>query len=164
MQRQRRGPRGEAFLRAVAPGTDLESMREETTWWLRTAEGDLDGARSLLEGGQFNLAAFHAQPAAEKALKSLSIHALGELRRGHSCTALVRALSDGGLSVPADVDRAPRHLDLHYAQSRYPNGFGADPTEHYDVTLARESIDQAESVVAFVRERLGDRGEGPSAP
>ena len=46
-------------------------VREQARWWLRTAEGDVDAARILLDAGRFNLCAFHTQQAAEKALKAV---------------------------------------------------------------------------------------------
>lgn len=58
-------------------------MREEAGWWLATARGDLEAARVLLRSGQHNLAAFHAQQAAEKALKAVLAEA-GRLFRGHA--------------------------------------------------------------------------------
>lgn len=132
--------------------------REQARWWIRTAEGDLDAARLLTEAGRHNLAAFHAQQAAEKALKSI-LTSEGREIRTHAATELLGSLRDAGLAVPDDLDHPARRLDLHYIQSRYPNGLGGDPTVYYDQELATEAIDLAERFLRFGREHLeGDGG------
>lgn len=126
------------------------SARQESTWWIRTAESDLRGARRLAETGVFHLAAFHAQQAAEKALKAV-LTARGKTHRTHACTALFRRLDELGVDVPEELVGAGRRLDLHYIQSRYPNGLGGDPTDYYDDAIAREAIELAESILQFSR-------------
>lgn len=96
-------------------------MREEARWWMTTAEGDLRGPRVLKDAAQFNLAAFHAQQAAEKALKAVMV-AHRQVQRGRACHSLMGALEDEGVPVPPELESAARRLDLHYVQSRYPNG------------------------------------------
>lgn len=128
-------------------------MREEAQWWYNTAEGDLDGARVLFRAGRFNLCAFHAQQAAEKALKAV-LAARGIAHRGHACVDLVEVLRREGEPVRDELEGAARRLDLHYVQSRYPNGLGGDPTRYYDGSIAGECLENADSIVRFVRERL----------
>jgi HEPN domain-containing protein len=129
-------------------------MREEAGWWLATARGDLEGARVLLRGGQHNLAAFHAQQAAEKALKAILAEA-GRLFRGHACVDLLAELQSDGIAIPPELESAARRLDLHYIQSRYPNGLGGDPTHYYDAGIAEEAVRHAEAFLRFVQTRLG---------
>lgn len=126
--------------------------REQVRWWLRTAEGDLEGARLLLEGGRHNLVAFHAQQAAEKALKAV-LAARGHSLRTHAATELLTSLRDLGVSAPDELSNAARRLDLHYIQSRYPNGLGGDPTTYYDEEIARESVELAERFLRYARSR-----------
>lgn len=129
------------------------SARQESNWWMRTAESDLRGARALASEGVFHLAAFHAQQAAEKGLKAV-LSARGKSHRTHACTALFGMLAEAGVEVPEDLLGAGRRLDLHYVQSRYPNGLGGDPTEYYDSGIAQEAIELAEAVLRFCREEI----------
>lgn len=139
------------------PDTNEMGRREEAGWWLRTAESDLEAGRTLMESGQHHHCAFHSQQAAEKALKSV-LTLRGESYRTHACTELVDVLREAGQSVPDDLANAGRRLDLHYVQSRYPNGLGGDPTEYYDREIADESVELASHFLEFARTRLG---EGP---
>lgn len=131
--------------------------REQARWWMRTAEGDLDAARLLADGGRHNLAAFHAQQAAEKALKAV-LARRGRGLRTHAATELLVELREAGASPPDGLDTPARRLDLHYVQSRYPNGLGGDPTVFYDHELSREAIELAERFVTYGGEALE---EGP---
>lgn len=128
-------------------------MRDEAGWWLNTAAGDLGGARAMLDAGHFNLCAFHAQQAAEKALKAL-LAARGKTHRGHACVELLGVLRADGIDLPTDLDTTARRLDLHYVQSRYPNGLGGDPTSYYDEEIARECLNHSERMLQFVRGSL----------
>jgi HEPN domain-containing protein len=128
-------------------------VRDEARWWLNTAEGDLGAAQDLLDTGRFNLCAFHSQQAAEKALKAV-LAARGTAHRGHACLDLVNALQDGGVELPPGIEGSARRLDLHYVQSRYPNGLGGDPTRYYDETMGRECLEHAETILRFARAEL----------
>jgi HEPN domain-containing protein len=60
---------------------------QEALRWLGTSEHDLRAARWNRDGGFFDTACFHAQQAAEKALKSFLL-ALGERNvRSHSAVS-----------------------------------------------------------------------------
>lgn len=124
---------------------------------MRTAESDLDAARLLTDAGCHNLAAFHAQQAAEKALKA-ALAERGHSHRTHAATELLLRLEDAGVAPPEALANAARRLDLHYIQSRYPNGLGGDPTVYYDEGIATEAIELAERFLGFTRSRL-DAGE-----
>jgi HEPN domain-containing protein len=128
-------------------------VRDEARWWLSTAEGDLSAAEILLDAGRFNLCAFHAQQAAEKALKAV-LASRGKAHRGHASLELLEVLRAGGAAVTDDLDSAARRLDLHYVQSRYPNGLGGDPTRYYDKALAEECLNQAEQILRFARGQM----------
>lgn len=77
------GANAVGLLVQTPPLGHTQSVRREAQWWLNTAEGDLTGARVLLDAGRFNLAAFHSQQAAEKALKAV-LSARGKAHRGHA--------------------------------------------------------------------------------
>lgn len=131
------------------------SPREQARWWIRTAESDLDAARLLTEADRHHLAAFHSQQAAEKALKAI-LADRGLSLRTHAVTELLERLRDNGVGTPEGLANGARRLDLHYVQSRYPNGLGGDPTTYYDAEIAGEAIDLARRFVRFARSRLED--------
>ena len=131
------------------------ALREESRWWLDTADGDLAAAGVLRDAGRFNLSAFHAQQAAEKALKAVLV-SRGKTLRSHACVAIVAALKAHGVAVNEDIEAAGRRLDLHYVQSRYPNGLGGDPTRYYDLAMADECLGYAERICQFSSSILQD--------
>jgi len=118
--------------------------------WLREAEEDIESAKLLLDGNQFHHACFHAQQAAEKAIKAALI-ALGVFIRGHSVTILMRELSRY-VTVPGELIDKVRILDQYYIPPRYPNAFdeGA-PADYYTKEQAENAIMIAEEVVEFAR-------------
>ena len=131
------------------------ALREETHWWLETAEGDLAAAQVLCDAERFNPAAFHSQQAAGKALKAVLV-SRGKTLRSHACVATVAALKAEGLAVNAKIEAAGRRPDLHYVQSRYPNCLGGDPTRYYDAAMADENLGHAEKICRFSRSILQD--------
>lgn len=118
--------------------------------WLREAYEDLKSCRILIEGGQYHHACFHAQQAAEKALKAALI-ALGYFERGHSVTHLFRRLSEL-VKVPEDLANRARILDQYYIPPRYPNAFDSGaPADYYTREQAEEAMKLAWEVVEFAR-------------
>lgn len=117
---------------------------------MNTADADLEAAQVLLEARRYNLAAFHAQQAAEKSLKA-AITMRGKSHRAHACVTLLDVLRADGAAVPEGLDTVARRLDLHYIQSRYPNGLGGDPTTYYDAEIARECLEHARRIIAYAR-------------
>ncbi len=76
--------------------------------WLARARGDLALARTPLpEGGFYEDLCFHAQQAAEKALKSVYLHKAWSFRYVHDLEELITGLRQNGLAVPEDVEPAP---------------------------------------------------------
>ena len=63
---------------------------EEARRWLDQADQDLDAARVLCQAGHHNLACFHAQQAAEKAVKGFLVGQRVEDPWGHSVDALLK--------------------------------------------------------------------------
>src|SRR3989442_15063971 len=116
----------------------------EAVRWLTQAEMDLDAARTLSERFAA-LACFHAQQAAEKALKAI-LYALDER------PVIGHALSELGTRVQnhipafADLRAEIAKLDRYYVPTRYPNGLpeGGDPASTFD----REDADAAIAIAA----------------
>jgi HEPN domain-containing protein len=129
-------------------------MSQRHADWFRQAEADLAHARTSVEARQYEWACFAAQQSAEKSLKALVEH-LGGDSWGHSVTMLFGSLADRVHVVPELLD-AGKRLDKHYITTRYPNGFdqGA-PVDYYTADEAHTAIDDATTILQFVRRSLG---------
>lgn len=124
--------------------------------WLRTAERDLRLARAALDI-EPSLGAFHAQQAAEKALKALLVATTDDHERTHTAGRLVRELRAADPSIPEAVERDATALDLFYLSSRYPDTVGdEDPGDVIARPDAALAVERAERVLAFIRARLID--------
>ncbi|GBD09913.1 hypothetical protein HRbin22_02175 [Candidatus Thermoflexus japonica] len=128
--------------------------------WLAQGLRDLQAARSMLEAGFYEWAAFQAHPAAEKSLKvPLRFH--HREYRGHRLVAMLEELSQK-MPIPEMLFEAARELDLHDMSSRYPNHFAeGDPAQYYDRKIAQRCVEHAERIVGFVQENLGEQPPGP---
>ena len=127
--------------------------RPEVCWWWRAAQRDQEMAGMLLSAGYLEGTAFHAQQAAQKALKAL-LTARGGVGRTHASVHLLTALHGVSVDVPAAAHAAARRLDLHYINARYPNGVDGTPEDFYDQALAEELLVYAEAALTFVAGQL----------
>lgn len=123
--------------------------------WLDQARQDLSDARYLREGDRHNLACFHSQQAAEKALKAFLV--LRELEDvwGHSVAELCEraAVFDPAF---ADLERDGAKLDRLYVPTRYPNGLpGGLPAKAFDREDADAGIERATAILDAVTEAFG---------
>ncbi|MEM1696896.1 MAG: HEPN domain-containing protein, partial [Desulfurococcaceae archaeon] len=69
-------------------------VRDEVFNWLAEAQADLRYAEVSISTGRFNWACFIAQQSAEKALRALVLHVLGEYPRGHDLVKFYRRVKD----------------------------------------------------------------------
>ena len=134
-------------------------MRPEAHWWKRAAARDLAMAEHLAQTGYFEGTAFHAQQAAQKAVKAAMLAQRGAWRRTHSAVHLLQELVEAGVEVPDAVLTAARRLDVHYVDSRYPNGVGGAPDAFFDEQIAVEAIAMARDVIDFAQ-TLATEAEG----
>lgn len=119
------------------------------------AGADLEAARVLENARIHHLACFHAQQAAEKALKAF-LYAQGEpLVLGHSVQRLRDACEryDATFGEPRELYA----LDGYYIPPRYPNGVPADttPSRAFGAAQAEAAIALAAAVVEAVARRVG---------
>lgn len=96
--------------------------------WYRTAERDLRLARAALDI-EPSLATFHAQQAAEKALKAVLVAITDDHPRTHTAGRLVRELRRDDPSITDDLERDATALDLFYLTSLYPDTIGDEDRE-----------------------------------
>ena len=88
--------------------------------WLARAEGDLALARTPLPmGGFYEDLCFHAQQAAEKAIKAVYLHHGLIFRYTHDLGELMEGLLQQGISVPEAV-RSCIFLTSYAWSARYP--------------------------------------------
>jgi HEPN domain-containing protein len=131
-----------------------EMPEEKAKGWFREAETQLKAAAALKKAGFHSMACFLGQQAIELALKAYLLHRGEDLVRMNS---LVR-LSDLCKSYDAGFSRfddTARDLEHYYTATRYPNGIGTGaPSDYFNERQSREALAAAESVLAFVKERL----------
>lgn len=123
-------------------------MSGAATDWLDFARGDLAAARVLL-GADVppRAAAWHAQQAAEKALKAVLV-ALGEaVPRTHDLLDLAARVGSAVSDLPATTALAD--LTFHAVQPRYP-----DDLADVDEADAQRAFATAEAVVVAVEQSL----------
>lgn len=118
--------------------------------WLARARGDLAIARvPLPEQAFYEDLCFHAQQAAEKALKAVYQHHRWSFRYTHDLEELISGLKEKGLDLPPDVIEADALTGFAW-EARYP-GFGEPVTkEEYE-----EALQQAETVVGWAEKEIG---------
>ena len=112
--------------------------------WLRRAKGDLALARvPLPEGGFYEDLCFHAQQAAEKAIKSVYREMGWTFRYTHDLGELLAGLKEMGLTVPPGVNDAIA-LAAYAWEARYPGLSEPVTVEEY-----RGAVADAETVVQW---------------
>lgn len=115
--------------------------------WLRIARADLALASMVPPSGVLlEHLCFHAQQAAEKALKAVIVHRTGEEpERTHNLRRLLHRLKPTGAVPDLDDDTAAR-LTLFAALSRYPADLGEvdEPEWRAAVADARAVVEWAE--------------------
>ena len=97
-----------------------------------------------------NAACFHAQQAAEKALKAALVAAADDVPRVHAVTSLLDELGGCDVTVDAAVREAASVLDRYYAPTRYPDALGGvDPERVFLERDAREAVKYVDRIIAL---------------
>ena len=127
----------------------MEDARE----WISRARSDLALARAKGEGIYLEDLCFHAQQAAEKAIKALLIRHRIEFPYVHDLAALLILLEKATGELPDSIRRAAR-LTRFAVQTRYP---GTSPPVQDEVY--REALKLAEDVVRWAENQLKSAGD-----
>ena len=116
--------------------------------WLQNARADMAMARAPLpRGATYEMLCFHAQQAAEKALKAVLLHVNLDFPFTHDLAALMALLPD---SIPRPLSPAEIvDLNPYAVATRYPGEEEAVTSEEY-----REAVRVAESVVEWAESVL----------
>lgn len=118
--------------------------------WLARARSDLAFARlPLPEGAFFEDLCFHAQQAAEKALKAVYQYHGWVFRYTHDLAELVSGLSGHGIEMPSQVDEAIILTSFAW-EARYPGLAEPVTEEEYQAVIRL-----AEAVVSWAEKEIG---------
>jgi len=135
----------------------MHDAEAEAARWLRAAREDLACARHAAEGGFHAPACFHAQQAAEKAVKAVHFRRGARAVIGHSVRALVSSLPADVASLAEHLDSA-RELDLFYLPTRCPNGLDSGtPGEAFSAAQSRRAIELAGGIVVTAEDTIDER-------
>jgi HEPN domain-containing protein len=121
----------------------------EAARWLAQARSELAFARVGIREGFYAQACFHAQQAAEMALKAL--HDLGGARLviGHSLVELLAALVEAHPAL-GSLRGAAARLDQLYIPTRYPSGLpGGVPADVFSREQADDAVAEAARFVDY---------------
>ncbi len=120
--------------------------------WMALARGHLVQARApKLEGAFWEFNCFHAQQAAELALKAVHQHFQFLFRRTHNLEDLCDRLEQEGTDVPNEVREAVA-LNLYAYATRYPREAEAITEQDRD-----EAVRLAETVIRWAEALIGVR-------
>lgn len=123
--------------------------------WLRSAREDLAYARVATEAGHHAPACFHAQQAAEKAVKAVHYGRGARVVIGHNVRALIESLTPSVGALSARLDDA-RDLDVFYIPTRYPNGLeSGTPGEAFGPQQSARAMAAAQAIVTAVESEGG---------
>jgi len=112
--------------------------------WFRRARRNLRVAKAILESGFPDVAAFHAQQAAEFALKALQVHRTGRFSRIHDLTQIAR-----DVSAPPRIVKLAAAVTPAYVVARYPDVGGRTTRRS-----AESALDAAGRIVRWVRRQM----------
>ena len=120
--------------------------------WLARAKADLALAQiQPPEGGLYEDLCFHAQQAAEKALKAVYIAQGWPFRYVHVLEELITGLRTRGLQVPDEVAKAVRLTDYAFS-TRYPG-----PAEPVSKQEHAQAVELANMVVQWAKATVEKR-------
>jgi len=137
---------GSPFVEEIVATGKVVYVHQIVEQWLKDAEEDLLSAEILFENKANKGACYHAQQAAEKALKALVIKQGGKPQRVHDLIELRGEVARLGLAVDLDEDDAV-FLNSVY-KGRYPAEDGLLPHGAPDDDDAKRAVDAARRLVA----------------
>jgi len=132
------------------------NAKEEAHRWLAQAEHVLDVAKKLLNEACYAESCFHAEQAAQLALKAF-LYGQGErFVKIHSVKELVEQCA-GRDAAFQEFGDSGKVLDQYYIPTRYPDAlaFPGLPYETYTEREAKEAVEFASTILTVVKQRLG---------
>ena len=116
--------------------------------WLTHAKSDLAFAKSDVPDGLLEMNCFHAQQAAEKALKAVLISLSATFDFTHDLSYLAELVRGQGITIPSELDQISELIQFA-VNTRYPSGIGPVPHQLLQraILLAEQTVRWAESVI-----------------
>lgn len=128
----------------------IERLEQEAKRWLLQAMDDLEAAEALVTVNKYAQAAFLAQQAGEKAMKSLWFR-LDLDPWGHSVARLIKGLPDDKRQQYDSLLDSALALDKLYIPTRYPDALAElTPGEAYTEAEAKAAIGHAQRIIDAV--------------
>lgn len=124
-------------------------MQKEVSQWWRQAERDILSAEHSLSSGDFYIAAFLSQQAAEKALKALYLQEKKELLKTHNISRLAKALDLSDILL-----KKIAMLEPVYQETRYPDVSAKIPADEFEEKDAQEFVNIAHEVLIWIQKRI----------
>jgi HEPN domain-containing protein/predicted nucleotidyltransferase len=134
----------------------MESRLRNGHVWLDSARYELTLAQRLLTPDTANGVCFHAQQAAEKALKAFLIYCGLPLERIHSVRGLAAKCAEQDrdfLAIAADT----QVLTGYYTDTRYAEEGNGFIFKTYELQEAERAVEAAERVLAFIQSKIPPR-------
>jgi HEPN domain-containing protein len=129
---------------------DWEQTREDAAAWLTKARGDLLAAETLATPAiaQRDIAIYHCQQAAEKAIKGLLVYRERPFQKTHDLERLLELARDETDSL-FDLEEHARTLTPYAVEFRYPGDiFEPDEEEMQEaIRLAREVVEKMSGLI-----------------
>ena len=124
---------------------------ERVAAWFAAAEADVRAAE-IVASEIAQVACFHAQQAAAKALKGLVTHLSGDAPQVHAIARLFLACGALGAMISDTARESGEALDKYYIATRYPDALDyVDATRAYKKRDATDAIEDARAVLAWAR-------------
>jgi HEPN domain-containing protein len=132
----------------------MNEPRAQAERWLASADEDLAYASHAKAAGFHAPACFHAQQAAEKAVKALHYARGARVVIGHNVRMLIERLEPTLGALTALLDDA-RDLDVFYIPTRYPNGLeSGTPGAAFGAAQSLRAMEAASRILAAARSEL----------
>lgn len=126
----------------------------EIEGWLFFVREDIKAAKVSLRSRLFSTTCFHAQQAAEKAIKAYLLSKTGKTPKIHHLNGLIRikpTIRKEFLGLLEEIE----FLDQFYVPTRYPDAFpGSLPEGLPNKNDAQKALEFAQEIVRFVEKKL----------
>jgi len=124
---------------------------DEAERWIKQGERDIEIAKKLFESEMYEAVCFHAQQAAEKALKGLLYGKGYRAIVTHSVKELFNAVNKEFKDI-SPLYKECIELDKEYIPSQYPDAFpSGSPYEYYSKEDGQKCLNYAELILKEVK-------------
>jgi len=129
-------------------------MKQEIARWLEFADNDYMVAEHLYKDfypKQLEIICYHAQQAAEKAIKAIILSTGKDIIKTHDITILLKALIDD-IEIPKDYFKYSDILTRYGVIVRYPDEISIDEIH------TKQALEYAKTFIDFSKKIISDMG------